>query len=209
MFTEQSIWGALSDASSNNVFWSAVNAGAPSNGTSGTGAGLCGPGSLLIDTTDKALYINTNTLASPTWTLISGGSGGGGVTLNGAQTLTNKTLTAPVVNQPVLDFPEQTVAALGTNQATGGTITPTASAVVYCTTADGTKGVVLPVAAAGQMLIAINNSASILKVYGNATDSATINGTAGTTAYTIAAGASVVFAAPVAAVWYTVPKVSS
>ena len=56
MFTQQSIWGALSDSASNNVFWGAVNAGAPSNGTSGTGANLCGPGSLLIDTTNKALY---------------------------------------------------------------------------------------------------------------------------------------------------------
>jgi hypothetical protein len=42
-----------------------TGAGAPSNGT--TGAGLAGPGSLYIDYTNKKLYQNTNTQASPTW----------------------------------------------------------------------------------------------------------------------------------------------
>lgn len=45
---------------------------APTNGTSGDGAGWAGPGSMYIDrtaSTGKA-YINTNTKASPTWTVI-------------------------------------------------------------------------------------------------------------------------------------------
>ena len=45
-----------------------TTASAPTNGTSGTGAGICGPGSLLIRTDTPTLYQNTNTLASPTWT---------------------------------------------------------------------------------------------------------------------------------------------
>ena len=45
------------------------NAGAPSNGTNGTLAGIAGKGALLLDTTGGALYQNTNTLASPTYTL--------------------------------------------------------------------------------------------------------------------------------------------
>src|SRR5882762_3671417 len=45
--------------------WS--NAGAPSNGTSGTLAGETAPGDLLVDTSAKTLYQNTNTTASPTW----------------------------------------------------------------------------------------------------------------------------------------------
>ena len=45
-------------------------AGTPSNGTSGTFAGEAGPGCLLMDTTNKLLYQNTNTLASPTWSLV-------------------------------------------------------------------------------------------------------------------------------------------
>lgn len=52
-----------------------TNAGAPSNGTSGTLAGVAPPGSLLVDTTNKNLYQNTNTLASPTWTQREGAGG--------------------------------------------------------------------------------------------------------------------------------------
>lgn len=47
------------------------NAGAPSNGTSGTFANQnAGPGAMLIDTTNGKEYINTNTAASPTWTVV-------------------------------------------------------------------------------------------------------------------------------------------
>lgn len=48
------------------------NAGAPSSGTSGTFVNTyrANPGSLLVDTTNKILYINTNTKASPTWTKV-------------------------------------------------------------------------------------------------------------------------------------------
>jgi hypothetical protein len=55
-----------SDGTPSATLW--TNAGAPTNGTSGTKAGLALPGDLLIDTTNKALYQNTNTLLSPTWT---------------------------------------------------------------------------------------------------------------------------------------------
>lgn len=41
--------------------------GAPSNGTSGTGAGLCGPGSTYTRLSNGVKYYNTNTKASPTW----------------------------------------------------------------------------------------------------------------------------------------------
>jgi hypothetical protein len=44
------------------------NAGAPTNGTSGTFAAIARKGDLLIDYTNGSLYQNTNTLASPTWT---------------------------------------------------------------------------------------------------------------------------------------------
>lgn len=49
-----------------------ANAGVPVNGTSGTGVGIAGPGSLCIDrtTTTAKLYINTNTKASPTWIVV-------------------------------------------------------------------------------------------------------------------------------------------
>ncbi len=118
MISQPSIWGALSDAGSNSVYL-LVNAGAPVDGTSGTGANLAGPGCLLVDTTNKLLYVNTNTKASPTWTNI-GGPGGGSVTLTGVQTLTNKTLTAPIVTTGTFASPVLTTPALGA--ATGASI---------------------------------------------------------------------------------------
>lgn len=90
MIVNASIWGALSDAANNNVF-NLVGTGAPTNGTSGTAAGLAGPGSTYTDYTNKKVYVNTNTLASPTWDLLglTGLTGdvtvtGGGVTAIGA-----------------------------------------------------------------------------------------------------------------------------
>lgn len=47
-----------------------VLAGVPVNGTSGTEAGVAGKGSLVVDSTNGKLYINTNTKASPTWTVV-------------------------------------------------------------------------------------------------------------------------------------------
>ena len=46
------------------------NAGVPSDGAAGTGAGITGTGSLCIDYTNAKLYINTNTKASPLWTVV-------------------------------------------------------------------------------------------------------------------------------------------
>lgn len=43
--------------------------GVPVDGVSGTGAGFAGTGSLYVRTTG-VLYINTNTKASPTWTVV-------------------------------------------------------------------------------------------------------------------------------------------
>jgi hypothetical protein len=45
-----------------------IGAAAPTNGT--TGANITGPGSLYFATTTPKLYINTNTKASPTWTVV-------------------------------------------------------------------------------------------------------------------------------------------
>ena len=48
-----------------------TNAGTPTDGTSGTLAGQAPRGALLINTSAAELYQNTNTMASPTWTLRS------------------------------------------------------------------------------------------------------------------------------------------
>lgn len=48
-----------------------AGAGVPVDGTSGSGAGDCGKGSLYTDTTNGKLYINGNTKASPTWKIVT------------------------------------------------------------------------------------------------------------------------------------------
>ncbi len=45
------------------------DAGAPTDGASGTGAGKAGIGSLYVNITNGDHYRNTGTQASPTWTL--------------------------------------------------------------------------------------------------------------------------------------------
>jgi hypothetical protein len=52
----------------------AISAGTPADGTAGFGAGTLNPGALCIATTIPKLFINTNTKASPTWTVVGGQS---------------------------------------------------------------------------------------------------------------------------------------
>jgi hypothetical protein len=69
-WTPINIWAMLRALINNNVPFLTI-AGAPTSGTSGSFVGQAGPGTLLIDFTNAILYINTNTLASPTWTKTS------------------------------------------------------------------------------------------------------------------------------------------
>lgn len=50
--------------------WIFHAAAAPTNGTSGDGAGWAGKGSIYIDRSNAKIYGNTNTKASPTWTVV-------------------------------------------------------------------------------------------------------------------------------------------
>ncbi len=81
-----------------------TNAGAPTNGTSGTYVNQAGPGAILIDVTNANLYMNTNTLASPTWTRIGGASGASLAsptitgTVAGGATYSAITLNSPVAS---------------------------------------------------------------------------------------------------------------
>lgn len=60
---------------SNNVVFPLQTAGAPVNGTSGSGAGVAGPGSMLVRLDTGAWYFNSNTKASPTWTAFGSTAG--------------------------------------------------------------------------------------------------------------------------------------
>lgn len=66
MITQPSIQMQLADLANNGIF-DLVNAGAPTSGASGTGAGLAGPGSFCYDTVGLTLYEQVGTLASPVW----------------------------------------------------------------------------------------------------------------------------------------------
>lgn len=48
----------------------ASDSGAPTDGTSGTGAGLLEPGSQYTNEANGKVYVNTGTKASPTWTIV-------------------------------------------------------------------------------------------------------------------------------------------
>ena len=45
--------------------------GAPVDGTSGSFAGTAVPGSIFVDKAGKNIYMNINTVASPTWKTLS------------------------------------------------------------------------------------------------------------------------------------------
>lgn len=53
-----------------NDIWLFSANGVPQAGTSGTGAGWAGIGSLCVDSTTGKWYTNTGTKASPTWTVV-------------------------------------------------------------------------------------------------------------------------------------------
>lgn len=48
-----------------------VGSGAPVDGIAGTGAGVTGKGSMYVDSASGEVYLNTGTLASPTWKQIT------------------------------------------------------------------------------------------------------------------------------------------
>jgi hypothetical protein len=96
MITAPSIQGQLNDLALNNVF-DTVGAGAPTSGSSGTGAGYLGPGSFYYDSTNQILYVQTGTLATPVWapwSLNDPTSTGSGTTQNTEYTLNSVTIPA-------------------------------------------------------------------------------------------------------------------
>ena len=66
----KNVWANLRQLANKDV-WEIADAGAPTSGSSGTGNGFSGPGSVYTNTTNGAKYINTGTKASPTWSLLA------------------------------------------------------------------------------------------------------------------------------------------
>ena len=98
----------------------------------------------------------------------------------------------------------ETVAALGTNQATAA---PIGLGFTLVTGANATVGVELPVAPAGAVCEVKNGAAAALLVYPPA--GGTINGIAANGALSMAANTSAVFRSLNGTAWYTIPLVPS
>ena len=99
----------------------------------------------------------------------------------------------------------QTVVAAGSDQAGAGAITAQGGAVVLCSTADNTKGIILPALSAssvGEVYIILNNlSNKTLKVYPGAGDA--INPLSDDTAVILAADTMLICIAQDAVQWFS------
>jgi uncharacterized membrane protein len=135
------------------------------------------------------------------------------VTINsGRATLQTLTVTgvltasggvAGTVTGPVR-LPVTTVAALGSTQANAAAL---AEGLNVVSAADGTKGVRLPTAVPGAVVIVKNTAAAALKIY-PATGGA-INAISADGAYSITNVTSTLLVASSATQWYSVPLVAS
>jgi hypothetical protein len=98
------------------------NAGAPSDGGSGTLAGdpWLEKGDLLIDITNGTLYQNTNTQASPTWSQIVGGTGAS-LDTDVGNMATDGTATANALGSASTAAPIDHVHKLGDHDHSGAT----------------------------------------------------------------------------------------
>lgn len=114
------------------------------------------------------------------------------------QTLTNKTMSGNDDRCAV-----QALAAAGNSQGTSGIVTAVSGALIHATAADGTKGIVLPTAAAGKWYAVKNSDAAnaVLKVYPASGDA--INAIAADSAISMAAKTAAIFIALDATTWFT------
>jgi len=119
-----------------------------------------------------------------------------------ATSVTGTTVTA----SGSLVIKSATVAAAGSNQGNAAAVT---AGFTLVTDANATKGVVLPAASAGLVVIIKNADAAnaVLKVYPASGDA--INALAANASYDMAAKTSMLLVAYDATTWYTVPLLAS
>lgn len=103
-----------------------TNNGAPTDGT--TLAGKAGPGSLLIDTTNKNQYINIGTLAAPVWLLQLGFVT---VTLTNAQILALRATPITIAAAPGANKINQFLGASLNVNGTAGAYTESADNLAF------------------------------------------------------------------------------
>ncbi len=128
-----------------------------------------------------------------------------GATISGG-TIDGAAITGATASVTSLNLNVAKPAAAGSTRADATALTASFS---WVTGADATKGVVLPAPTAGRVIAIKNDDAAnaVLKVY--APGSATINGVAGTTAFSMAAKTACFFVAYDATDWFSIPLVAS
>lgn len=97
-----------------------------------------------------------------------------------------------------------TVAATGSTQSDAAQL---AGGFTLVSAADGTKGVKLPAAAAGRVVILKNGAAAILKVWPSTDDA--INAITANSNYVLASNTSSILVAYDSTTWYSVPLLAS
>jgi len=154
------------------------NSGAPTNGVSGTLAGIAPPGALLI-TDEPAFYQNSNTTLSPTWSA-SALTGAGSIT---SGTINGASIGATTPSTGAFTWVDFSTAwgltAIGTNRAGALALTKQKNEV---TTGATTTGVTLPASATvgvGGVVWITNNVGNSFHVYAAGSD--TVDTIAGST----------------------------
>jgi hypothetical protein len=136
---------------------------------------------------------------------LKGGLDGNMVTTDTAQAVSGaKTFSGTNIFSTMFRIPTATVAATGNSQGTAAGIT---TGFTLVTGADDTKGVILPVAAAGLVCIIKVGDGADLKVYPNSDDA--INGLAANAAMTVVDDVCFALIALDATTWYTLPLLPS
>lgn len=130
-----------------------TKAGAPTNGTNGTGAGTALPGQLLQDTTGGVVYQNTGTQASPVWTPRFSPVGDAQSVTTGITASTTQTLAGATALTTRLNF--------------------------VATSANSGDAVSLPALVPGQSVIVFNDGANPIKVFPAAANVQIDGGSAG------------------------------
>jgi hypothetical protein len=143
-----------------------INSGAPTNGTSGTLANVAPPGSRLVNTATGTEYANLGTLASPTWTAVSGSLGG----------------QVSVANP---------VTAVGSTRASAALISSSISVVATAASGTGVQVLAASALGIGASQTIYNNTANAIKVYAAGSD--TIDTVAGSTGVTLSGTAAARF----------------
>jgi len=127
------------------------------------------------------------------------------VTINsGRATLQSLTVTGALTASGGVRVPVAAVAAAGSTQSNAAALSEGLNVV---SAADGTKGVVLPTAVAGMVVIVKNTAGAALKIY--PATGGTVNALSANAAYSITNLTSTLLVASSATQWYSVPLVAS